>query len=184
MALWFQCTDTNPTVAWDAAHEPQWLFTGTPTWPCPDPARIAIRYSMYEPVRTGEHQHACCPLHHPCHTPEHRRQSLTCRHLNPDTAYIDHYIYSYLRQGPQVEGLIAVSPREKRIISKGVGVYATPMLQPATLVANLTTGLTIYAYLPMNPCRLPQPSPANLIFFTNASGEFAFTPITGGATLQ
>ena len=42
----------------------------------------------------------------------------------------------------------------------------------------------MYAYLPMNPCRLPQPSPADLLFFTNASGESALTPITGGATLQ
>ena len=36
----------------------------------------------------------------------------------------------------------------------------------------------------MNPCRLPQPWPADLIFFTDASGESALTPITGGATLQ
>ena len=42
----------------------------------------------------------------------------------------------------------------------------------------------MYAYLPMNPCRLPKPSPANLLFFTDASGESALTPITGGATLQ
>ena len=45
-------------------------------------------------------------------------------------------------------------------------------------------GLAIYAYLPMNLCRLPQPSPADLLSFTNASGESALTPITGGATLQ
>ena len=36
----------------------------------------------------------------------------------------------------------------------------------------------------MNPCRLPQPSPADRLFFTDASGESALTPITGGATLQ
>ena len=46
------------------------------------------------------------------------------------------------------------------------------------------TGLAIYDYLPMNRCRLPQPSPADLVFFTDASGESALTPITGGATLQ
>ena len=32
----------------------------------------------------------------------------------------------------------------------------------------------------MNPCRLPQPSQADLPFFTDASGESALTPITGG----
>ena len=51
-------------------------------------------------------------------------------------------------------------------------------------MAHVTTGLATYAYLPMNPCRLPQPSPADLLFFTDASGESALTPITGGATLQ
>ena len=63
-------------------------------------------------------------------------------------------------------------------------MYATPILQPTTPVAHLATGLAIYAYLPMNPCRLPQPSPADRLFFTDASGESALTPITGGATLQ
>ena len=63
-------------------------------------------------------------------------------------------------------------------------MYATPILQPTTPVAHLATGLAIYAYLPMNPCHLPQPSPADRLFFTNASGESALTPITKGATLQ
>ena len=77
-----------------------------------------------------------------------------------------------------------MSPHAKRIISKGTGVYATPILQPTTQVAHLTTDLAMYAYLPMNPCRLPQPSPADLLFFTDASGEYALTLITGRATLQ
>ena len=36
----------------------------------------------------------------------------------------------------------------------------------------------------MNPCRLRQPSPADLIFFNDASGESALTAITGRATLK
>ena len=63
-------------------------------------------------------------------------------------------------------------------------MYSSPILQPTTPVAHLTTGLAIYAYLPMNPCCLQQPSATDLLFFTNASGESALTPITGGATLQ
>ena len=62
-------------------------------------------------------------------------------------------------------------------------MYTTPLLQLRTPVAHLTTGLAICAYLPMYPCRLPQPSPVDLVFFTDASGESALTPITGGATL-
>ena len=156
VAWWFHRTDTNPGVAWDPEHEPQWLFTAIPTWPRPDPTRIAICYGMYEPGRPGKHEHPSHPLHHSCHTPEHPTQTLTCRLLSPDMAYMLHYIYSYLTQGQQEEGLIAVSPRANRIVSKGLGVYANPILQPMTLVPHLTTGLAIYAYLFMNPFRLPQ----------------------------
>ena len=63
-------------------------------------------------------------------------------------------------------------------------MYATALLQPPTPVAHLTTALAIYAYLPMNPCRHPHTSPADLVFFTDTSGKSAPTPITGGATLQ
>ena len=183
VAMWFHHADTNPTVAWNPDHKPKWLFTTTPTWSRPDPAGIAIRYSMHEPGRTGKHEHSYYPLHHSCHTPEHPTQTLTCRDLNPHTAHILHYIYSYLTGQPE-QGLIAMSPRTKRIISKGIAVYTTPLLQPTSRVAHLTTGLAIYAYLPMQRCRLPQPSPADLVFFTNASGESGLTLISGGATLQ
>ena len=91
-----------------------------------------------------------------------------------------HYIYSYLTEAQPEQGLIAMSPEEKHIISKGIGVYASPVLQPTTPVAHLTTGLAIYAYLPMNPCRLPQPSPADRLFFTDASGKSALTYLTRG----
>ena len=60
-------------------------------------------------------------------------------------------------------------------------MYATPILQPTAPVTHFTTGLAIYAYLPMNPCRLPQP---DLLFVTDASGKSALTPITWGATIQ
>ena len=74
-APWFHPTDTIPTVAWKPDHKPQWLFPTTPTWPCPDPAGNAIRYSVYEPGRTGEHEHPYYPVQHSCHTPEHRTQT-------------------------------------------------------------------------------------------------------------
>ena len=184
VAPWFHRTNANPRVAWSPGHTPQWLFTTTPTWPRADAAGVAIRYSMYEPGRTGKHEHTHYPHHHCCRAPEHRTQTLTCHDLNPDTAYILHYIYSYLTQGKPEQGLIAMSPQAKHITTKGIGVYATPILQPTTPVAHLTTGLAIYTYLPMNPCRLPQPSPADRLFFTDASGESALTPINGRATLQ
>ena len=184
MAPWFHRADAIPTVAWNPDHKLQWLFTTTPTWPRFDPTGIAIRCSMYETGRTGKHEHPYYPLLHSCHTSEHLTQTLTCRDPNPDTAYMPNYIYFYLTRGQPEKGLIAMFPHAKRIISKGIGVYATPILQLTTPVAHLTTGLAIYAYLPMNPCRLPEPSPVDLVFFTDASGESVLTPITGGATLQ
>ena len=89
----------EPHSGVEPGPQPQWLFTTTPTWPRPDPAGIAICYSMHEPGRTGKHEHLCYPLHHSCHTPKHLTQTLTCRDLKPDAAYILHYIYSYLTQG-------------------------------------------------------------------------------------
>ena len=178
------CVREVSAVAWNPDNKSQWLFTTTPNWPRPNPAGIPIRDSMYEPGRTGKHEHPYYQLHHSCHTPEHRTQTLICRDLNPDTAYILHYIYSYLTKGQPEQGLIATSPQAKRIISKGIGVYTSPILQPKTPVAHLTTGVAIYAYLPMTPCCLPQPSAADLLFFTNASGESDLTCITSGATLQ
>ena len=75
-------------------------------------------------------------------------------------------------------------PRAKHIISKGIAVYATPIFQSTTPAAHPTTGLGIYSYLPMSPCPLPQPSPVDLVFFTDASGESALTPITLIGTVQ
>ena len=171
-------------MAWNPEDKPQWLFTTAPTWPRSNQAGIAICYSMYERPRMGKHEHPYYPLHHLCHTTEHQTQTLTCRDLNPDTACILHSIYSYLTQGQPEQGLIAMAPQAKHIISKGIGVYATPILQPTTPVAHLTTGLAIYAYLPINACRLRQPSLSDLLLFTDASAESAFKPIAGGATLQ
>ena len=184
VAPWFHQAQANPTLAWNPDPKPQWLLTTTPTCPSPDPAGIAIHYSMYEPGRRGKQEDTYYLLHHSCHTPEHRTQTLTCRDLNPDKAYILRYIYSYLTKGQPGQGLIAMSPHAQRIICKKIGVYATPILQPTTSVADLNTGLAIYPYLPMNPCRLPQLSLVDLLFFTDASGESALTPITGGASLQ
>ena len=128
VAPWFHRTDTNPTVAWNPDHALKRIFTTTPTWPRPNPAVVAIRYSMYEPGRIGKHEHPYYPLYNSCHTPEHRPQILTCHDLAPDTAYILHYIYSYLTQGQPEQGLIAMSPQAKHILSKGIGVYATSIL--------------------------------------------------------
>ena len=77
-----------------------------------------------------------------------------------------------------------MSPSAKRIISKGIGLYATAILQPTTPVAHLTRDVAIYAYPPLNPCCLSKPSPADLVFFTDASGESALMPVTRWATLQ
>ena len=184
VAPWFHRTDTNPTVAWNPDHAPKWLFTTTPTWPRPDPAGVAIRYSMYEPGRTGKHEHPYYPLHHSCsnsgapNTNPHMPRPKPRHSLHPPL----HLLLPQTRTaGAGTHS--HVPPSETHHLQR-IRVYPTPILQPTTPVARLTTGLAIYAYLPMNPCRLPQPSPADRLFFTDASGESTLTPITGGATLQ
>ena len=129
---WFHRAEADPTVAWNPDHKTQLLLTTPPTWPHPDPAGLVIRYSMYEPHRPGRREHTYYPLQNSCQTPDHRTQTLTCRDPNPDTAYTLHYIYSYLTQGQPEPGLIAMSPHSQRIISKGIGVYATPSCNPQT----------------------------------------------------
>ena len=94
MGLWFHGNNRSPTVAWDPDHEPQWLFTTTPTG-------IAICYSIRELGKTGKHEHPYYLLHHPCNRPKHLTHTRSCRDLSPDTAYILHYIYSHLTQRQQ-----------------------------------------------------------------------------------
>ena len=177
-------TKTNPMVAWNPDHKPQWLFTTTPTWPRPNPAGIGIRYSMHEPGRTGRHEHPYYPLHHSCHTPEHLTQILTRRDLNPNTSYILHCIYSYLTQGQPEQGLIAMSPRAKHITYKGIGVYATPILQPKNPGGPPHHG-PCHIRLPAHE---PMPSPTTITggptLLRRRLRRVPFTPITGGATLQ
>ena len=131
------------------------------------PPRPQRDRNLLQKIQTGQNGQTRTPLSTPplMPHPEHLTQTLTCRHLKPDMAHILHYIYSYLTQGQQEAGLITVYPRAKRIICKGGGLYATPIVQPMSPVAPYTTGLDIYAYLPMNPSCLPQPSPADLVFF-------------------
>ena len=186
VAPWFHRTDTNPTVAWNPDHAPKWLFTTTHR-PGPAPTQQgspSVTASTSQAERASTSTPTICSTTPATHRSTEHKPSHATTYLNPDTAYILHYIYSYLTQGQPEQGLIAMSPQAKHILSKGRGVYATPILQPTTPVAHLATGLAIYAYLPMNPCRLPQPSPADRLFCTDASGESALTPITGGATLQ
>ena len=133
---------------------------------------------MPVPGRTGKPEHPYYPLHQPCHTPSRdkapTRTRPTCSTTTTPTSHKE-------SKNKNSKALIL---RAKHIISKGIGEYANPILQGTTLVAPLTTGLAIYAYLPMNQCPLPQPSAADQVFFNNASGESALTSTIGRATLQ
>ena len=184
IAPWFHRTDTNPTVAWNPDHAPKWLFTTTPTCPRPDPAGSPSVTACTSQAERANTSTPTIHLHHSCHTPEHRTQTLTCHDLKPRHSLHPplHLLLPHTRTAGA--GTHSPVPPSKAHHLQRNRVYATPILQPTTPVAHLATGLAIYAYLPMNPCRLPQPSPADRLFFTDASGESALTPITGGATLQ
>ena len=59
VAPWFKRYDTNPTVAWNPDHAPNWLFTTTPTWPRPDPAEGR---HLLQHVQTRQNGQARAPL--------------------------------------------------------------------------------------------------------------------------
>ena len=71
-----------------------------------------------------------------------RRQTIMCQKFHPHTGYLFeiflthktgylfHLMYAYITQGRPGMGLLRLIPQAQAIITKGIGVYATPLLQP------------------------------------------------------
>ena len=57
VAPWFHQPNTDPTVAWNQEHNPQWLFTTTPTWPRPDATGIAFMLQHARSRTTNTYPH-------------------------------------------------------------------------------------------------------------------------------
>ena len=86
------------------------------------------------------------PLQHKCPTlrddkeDRERRQTITCQKFHPNTGYLFHLMYPYVTKGRPDRGLRRLTPRAQSIISQGIGVYATPLLQPTQITTRTAPG--------------------------------------------
>ena len=88
-------------------------------------------------------------------------------------------MYAYVTQGRPDRGLLQLTPRARAIITQGIGVYATPLLQPTQITTKTAQGNPVYVDHPTAIARLPVPSDTDIIYFTDASGTQQPTPKVG-----
>ena len=130
------------------------------------------------------------PLQHKCPTlcgekdDKEWRQTITCQKFHPITGYLFHLMYAYITQGRPDRGLLRLTPQAQAIITQGIGVYATPLLQPTQITTRITQRNPVYVYHPTAIARLPVPSDTDIIYFTDASGTQQRTPTVGCASVR
>ena len=116
------------------------------------------------------------PLQHKCPTlrgnkgDKERRQTIKCQKFHRIRGYLFHLMYAYVIQGRPDRGLLRLTPRAQAIITQGIGVYASPLLQPTQITTRTAQGNLVYVYRPTAIARLPVPSDTDIIYFTDASG--------------
>ena len=66
--------------------------------------------------------------------------------------------------------LLRLNSRAQAIITQGIGVYATPLLQPTKTTTRTAQGNPVYISHPTAIALLPVPRDTDIIFFTDASG--------------
>ena len=114
--------------------------------------------------------------------PQGRKVSST-RKIKPQTSNL-HLMYAYITQGRPDRGLLRLTPCAQAIITQGIGVYATPLLQPTQITTRTAQGNAIYVYRPTAIARRPVRSDTHIIYFTDASGTQQRTPTVGGASVR
>ena len=130
------------------------------------------------------------PLQHKCPSlcgdkdDKDRRQTITCQKFHPNTGYLLHLMYVCVTQGRPDRGLLRLIPGAQAIITQGIGVYATPLLQPAQITTRTAEGNPVYVYHPTAIACLPVPSDTDIIYFTDASGIQQHTPTVSCASVR
>ena len=112
-----------------------------------------------------------------------RRQTITCQKFTPNTGYLFHLMYAQITQGRPDRGLLRLTPRARAIISEGMGIFPTPLLQTTQTTTSTARGNPVYIYHPTAIARLPIPSNTDIIYFTDASGTQQRTPTVGCASV-
>ena len=69
------------------------------------------------------------------------------------------------------------------IITQGIGVYATPLLQPTQITIRPAQGNPVYICHPTAIVRLPAPSNADVLLITDALGAKQRTSTVGSTSL-
>ena len=119
-------------VAWTPTPAAEWTFTSERA----DPESVAIEYDRCDPHCAGPHEAPMSPLQHKCPTlrgdkeEKEWRQTIRCQWFHPNTGYLLHLMYASITQGRPNRGLLRLTPRAQAIITQGIGVYRTPLLQP------------------------------------------------------
>ena len=130
------------------------------------------------------------PLRHKCPTlrgdkdDKERRQTIRCQKFHSNTGYLFYLMYAYVTQGRPDRGLLRLTPRAQAIITQGIGVHATRLLQPTQITTKTAQGNPVYVYHPTAIARLPVPSDTDIIYFTDASHTQQRTPTVGCASVR
>ena len=185
LSPWFHTIppDHPAHVAWTRTATATWTFTNERA----DPESVAIEYDRCDPHRAGSQEAPMLPLQHKCpilrgdKDDRERRQTITCQKFHPNTGYLFHPMYAYITQGRPDRGLLRLSPRAQTIITQGIGVYATPLLQPTQITTRTAQGNPVY--YPTAIAHLPIPSDTDIIYFSDASGTQQRTPTVGCASV-
>ena len=149
-----------------------------------------MEHNRCDPHRAGPQEAPLCCLQHKCPTlrgdkdDKERRQTITCQKFHPNTGYLFHLMYTYITQGRPDRGLLRLTPQAQAIITRGIGVYATPLLQPTQITTRTAQGNPVYVYHPEAIARLPIPSDTDIICFTDASGTQQRMATVGCASVR
>ena len=60
------------------------------------------------------------------------------------TRYLSHLMYAYIRQGRPDAGLLRLIPSTRTIITQGIGVYPSPLLQSRQTTTRTAMGNPVY----------------------------------------
>ena len=188
LSAWFHTVppDHPAHVVWTRTPTVTWTFTNGRA----DPESVAIEYDCCDPACAGPQEAPMRPLQHKRPTlrgdkdDKERRQTITCQKFHSNTGYLFHLMYAYITQGCPDRGLLHLTPRAQAIITQGIGVYATSLLQPTQTTTRTTQGNPVYVYQPTAIARLPISSDTDIIYSTDSSSTQQRTPTVGCASVR
>ena len=93
-------------------------------------------------------------------------------------------MYAYNTPGRPDRGLLCLTPQAQAIITQGMGVYATLLLQHTQTTSRTIERNPVCIHHHTAIARLPAPNNPDIIYFTDASGTQQRTPTVGCASVR